>query len=231
MSARYVFDTSVLVEVLRGKRYAYEQLERLGAWAPEAQVWVSVVTVGELQAHVRIEGWGASRIARLHRLLAQLTVAPIDQTVLYFYGEADHFSRNYGRIARGEGGHQRDLSRKNDLWIAGTAMARDATLVTLDRGDMAHFRDYRMYDGHLLNVEVIAQTVAPPAPPERVQQRIKEIEGALASKGVVTDADGLTAISEPLSLADLLAISGQVDRLLRDRRTLARRAAPGPGEG
>lgn len=150
--------------------------------------------------------------------------------MVYFYGEADHFSRNYGRMARGEPGHQRDLSRKNDLWIAATAMARDATLVTLDRGDMAHFRDYRMYDGHLLNVEVIEQAGSEASSPERVRQRIEEVEAALGAKNVVIDAEGRTTIAGAQTLPGLLEIAGQVDRLLKDRRRQHRHAPERPGQ-
>lgn len=81
---------------------------------------VSAVAIGELEAGVLLADDPAVRAARLRRLTAVLSVAPVldvDQTAAARYGQL--------RAATGR-------LPTNDLWIAATALAHDLTLVTRD---------------------------------------------------------------------------------------------------
>ena len=107
-------DTSVLVGagVLPG-------LEVEGGWA------VSAVTVGELHAGVLLAHHEPQQAARLRRLAAVLSEAPVlevDRAVAVCYGEL--------RAATGR-------MPTNDLWIAATALAHDLTLLTADERQAA----------------------------------------------------------------------------------------------
>jgi predicted nucleic acid-binding protein len=107
-------DTSVLVGagVLAG-------LEVEGGWA------VSAVSVGELHAGVLLAHDQLVQAARLRRLSAVLSEAPIlevDRAVTVCYGEL--------RAATGR-------LPTNDLWIAATALAHDLTLLTADERQAA----------------------------------------------------------------------------------------------
>ena len=111
---RALVDTSVLVG---------------GAGAPVTQLgeaWaVSTITVGELHAGVLLAQDHAQQAARLRRLSAVLSAAPVldvDRTVATCYGELRCAT---GRLAT------------NDLWIAATALAHDLTLVTADERQAA----------------------------------------------------------------------------------------------
>ena len=107
-------DTSVLVDagLLAG-------LDVAGDWA------VSAVTVGELHAGVLLANHEPQQAARLRRLSAVLSEAPIlevDRAVAVCYGEL--------RAATGR-------MPTNDLWIAATALAHDLTLLTADERQAA----------------------------------------------------------------------------------------------
>jgi predicted nucleic acid-binding protein len=107
-------DTSVLVGagVLAG-------LDVEGGWA------VSAVSVGELHAGVLLAHDQHVQAARLRRLSAVLSEAPVlevDRAVAVCYGEL--------RAATGR-------LPTNDLWIAATALAHDLTLLTADERQAA----------------------------------------------------------------------------------------------
>jgi len=109
-----IADTSVLIGAFEVVDAAKE-----GTWA------VSVVTIGELYAGVRMAERDAQQSARLKRLAAVLslvTVLDIDRRVATAYGDLRTMSKR---------------APSNDLWIAGTALAHELELVTLDQGQAA----------------------------------------------------------------------------------------------
>jgi predicted nucleic acid-binding protein len=102
-------DTSVLIG-------AYEVVDaaKEGTWA------ASVVTIGELYTGVLLAEHDAEQSARLKRLAAVLslvTVLDITRAVATGYGDLRTLSKR---------------SPSNDLWIAGTALAHDLELLTMD---------------------------------------------------------------------------------------------------
>ena len=107
-------DTSVLIGAFEAIDAAKE-----GSWA------VSVVTIGELYAGVLLAEQDAEQSARLKRLAAVLslvTVLDITRPVATGYGDLRTLSKR---------------SPSNDLWIAGTALAHDLELLTMDREQAA----------------------------------------------------------------------------------------------
>ena len=109
-----LIDTSVLVGA---GIHLDPELE--GGWA------ISVISVGELHAGVLLARDRAQQAARLRRLSAVLTHAPVldlDRAVATCYGEL--------RAATGR-------MPTNDLWIAATALAHDLTLLTADERQAA----------------------------------------------------------------------------------------------
>lgn len=107
-------DTSLLADPVGVVELGIE-----GGWA------LSTISVGELHAGVLLARDSAQRTARLRRLSAVLSEAPMlntDRAVATCYGELRAAT---GRIAT------------NDLWIAATALAHDLTLVTADERQAA----------------------------------------------------------------------------------------------
>ena len=111
---KLLVDTSVLIGAFDAVDAATE-----GAWA------ASVVTIGELYSGVLLAEKDSEQSGRLKRLAAVLslvTVLDINRAVATGYGDLRTLSRR---------------SPSNDLWIAGTALAHDLELVTMDEAQAA----------------------------------------------------------------------------------------------
>lgn len=86
---------------------------------------VSVVTTGELEAGVLLAADPEVRAARLRRLTAVLSVAPVLDVDRVTSARYAQLRAATGRLPT------------NDLWIAATALAHDLTLVTGDERQAA----------------------------------------------------------------------------------------------
>lgn len=118
-----LLDTNIVIHLLRnnevGKRVdaAFQIRHR-----PDRPL-ISVVTVGECLSLVRQFHWGPAKIEAMEALLRELVIVAIDsRPVLERFGELHAWTRSAGRA----------LS-DNDLWIAATAAATSAHLVTTDK--------------------------------------------------------------------------------------------------
>jgi tRNA(fMet)-specific endonuclease VapC len=125
-----ILDTNVLVHLIRqndlGKQIdaEYSLSDR-----PERPL-ISVVTIGEALSLVRKFNWGGTKKHALTELLNNLIVVDINrQAILERYAEIDHFSESNGR-----------RMGQNDVWIAATAAATRAWLITTDK-DFDHLHD------------------------------------------------------------------------------------------
>ena len=91
---------------------------------------ISIVSEAELRVLAEQNGWGPFKMRMLEQLMDYLTVIPIPyRGSLNAYVEIDTYSRNHG-VTMG----------KNDLWIAATARAEGATILTTDQ-DFDHLAD------------------------------------------------------------------------------------------
>jgi tRNA(fMet)-specific endonuclease VapC len=128
-----LLDTSVLVHLIRGNpigRWIDSNLLHSLAEAP----LLSAVTVGETLALARRWDWGAQKVHRLEDLVRQYVVVDIGaKDVLSRYAEVDHVLRRMGNPIQ-----------QNDMWIAATAIASEAHLLTADR-------DFDLLHPHYLN--------------------------------------------------------------------------------
>ena len=122
-TSRFALDTGVLV--------AYVRRGALGDWIEDTYhlrsrsqlSLICVVTEGEIRSLALQRNWGAARQREIQRLIDRFISVPLDfPGVIESYAGLDHFSRQMGRPMG-----------KNDLWIAATARATGATLLTTDR--------------------------------------------------------------------------------------------------
>jgi tRNA(fMet)-specific endonuclease VapC len=82
-----------------------------------------VVVVGELLAFARRNGWGAAKLAVLENLVANLVVVDINlRPVLESYAVLHAHLLHAGT----------PMGQQNDLWIAATAAATGAMVLTTD---------------------------------------------------------------------------------------------------
>ena len=122
----YVLDTNVISAIRRPDR-----APRVAAWLqdkPEAELFLSVITLGEIERGIRAQERVNPGFAADLRAWVDRTVRLFSDRLLAFGSEE---ARIWGRLSQdiGHGGA--------DLMIAATALARGATVVT---GNVEDFR-------------------------------------------------------------------------------------------
>jgi len=116
-------------------------------------LFIAVVTVGEVWSIARQNGWGENRINQLNQILNEFAIADInDDDVIQRYADIDAFSQNR-LVGRSIGASARNMG-KNDLWIASTASVLSASLITTDK-------DFNHLHGQFLDVIWIDPTTNP----------------------------------------------------------------------
>ena len=118
-----LLDTPLLLHLVRRDALATWALDHYGFLREASQPLVSIVSVGEIYAIALRLGWGHQRRQRLEDLLARARVVPLDFSgVIEAYARIDAHCRRMGTPI-GE----------NDTWIAATAHATGARLLTTDK--------------------------------------------------------------------------------------------------
>ena len=135
---RYFLDTNIVLGFIRRNALAQAVAEIL-TLTDDNEIFVSVVSEGELWSIARQSNWGVSRRSDLVNLLIEYQRAGIDDDeLIQRYADIDAFSQNklsdrpLGISARNMG--------KNDLWIVASASLSGASLITTDR-DFDHLHE------------------------------------------------------------------------------------------
>lgn len=133
----YIWDTNILIYVLRKPEFLDNLKIRYGLDDTLSQVSISVVTVGEIHAIALRNRWGQKRMALLYDLLDSLTILFVndDPFLIQMYSEIDVYSQGHHPSLRMTGS-ARKMS-KNDLWIAATTTFAQSTLLSTD-DDFTH---------------------------------------------------------------------------------------------
>lgn len=124
MAESYVLDTGVLVLLARGGPIGTSIAGTYGLLHAGVRPLISVVTHGELLAFVRRNAWGDKKLAIVRKMLENVVTIELSQPVIEAYVELDYASAKHPGGAVNMG--------KNDLWIAATTRAANATLITTD---------------------------------------------------------------------------------------------------
>lgn len=140
----YVLDTNILLYIIRGKQKS-DKIKNFLSNQEDLLLIISIVSMAEIQSIVRQAGnWGDEKIEKLNELLQQLTIINIEsgnRELIESYVNIDAFSQ--GKIPAPNGQKLGMSSRnmgKNDLWIAATAYALNAVLLTTDN-DFDHLHN------------------------------------------------------------------------------------------
>ena len=154
---RFLLDTNILLGLARGAPWARWAYSHFGLGDSEVIYYTSVVCVGELLVLAEKFGWGQQRRIRLDRLLEEWPALPIkDPGILNAYALIDAWSS--GKQVTAPGGASPPKSAvnmgKNDLWVAATAHATGAALLSTDR-------DFEHLDGVWLQYERVDQAAVP----------------------------------------------------------------------
>ena len=117
-----LLDTSVVLHLLRGNETGQRIDTAMDLRARPERPLISVVSIGEALAFARYRNWGRERTSRLEAYLRELVVVDINNSaVLRKYADIHTFLVRQGRTVG-----------NNDVWIAATAAATSALLVTTD---------------------------------------------------------------------------------------------------
>lgn len=122
----YILDTNVLSAARRSDR-----APQVRAWLsskPESELFLSVITVGEIERGIRLQEWRNPDFAHDLQNWLDRTMLVFADRLLSFDAEA---ARILGRLSA-EIGHS-----DADLMIAATALRHDATVVTANISDFA----------------------------------------------------------------------------------------------
>jgi tRNA(fMet)-specific endonuclease VapC len=126
----YLLDTNIVIHSSRRDATQQRIEAEFGLMMAMEPPLISYVTEAEVRAMARRLGWGNARMNQLGFILTLLRRAPVENdAILDAYIEMDYYSHGAGH----------DMG-KNDLWIAATAHATGAALITTDR-DFDHLHD------------------------------------------------------------------------------------------
>ena len=137
----YLLDTSALVNIVRGNDLGKFIQQTYDLLNPATRPLISVVSHGELWAMAARRNWQRNKRQALQQTIdAVVTIDLNAGEIITAYVEVDKLSQTVAKGAR-------TLS-KNDLWIAATAKASNAALLTTDQ-------DFLFLHPHYLFVEYV----------------------------------------------------------------------------
>ncbi|NOT63226.1 MAG: PIN domain-containing protein [Acidobacteria bacterium] len=123
MSELYLFDTNILVHLVRDDATGQQIRARYQPFSYDPQPRFCSVTEGELRSLALQFSWGKHKLNQMEFALAHLGRLTIeDAEVMKAYAMLDAYAQARG-IKMG----------KNDLWIAAVTFVADARLVTTDK--------------------------------------------------------------------------------------------------
>lgn len=138
--ARFVLDTNILIQIVRGKQIAREVSDYISS-QENPEIFISIVSIAEVESLVTQWDWQEQKIKTLGRLLDNLITIDISmghRELIDNYVALDAFSQGKKPAPNGQmlSISSRNMG-KNDLWIASTTLALGAELITMD-GDFDH---------------------------------------------------------------------------------------------
>lgn len=117
-----LLDTNILLHLVRENRLGRSIESKFRLQSRAERPLISIISLGEILAFVKRWNWGLSKTSALENLLRDLVVLEISDETLEHYAQIDVFLRRAGRPVQ-----------QNDMWIAATAAASGAHLLTTDK--------------------------------------------------------------------------------------------------
>ncbi len=149
---RYVLDTNILIHLIRNSAtWEYVENEYL-PFQNGNQTFISFVSVAEILSIARQLGWEQEKMKKLAFLFSEIEIVTVSNTpndlLIQGYVEIDSYSQGKNpQLSLPKDTSARNMG-KNDIWIASTAYALQAHLITTDK-DFEHL-NYVFFDIHLV---------------------------------------------------------------------------------
>lgn len=121
-SRTLLLDTSVLLHLVRNNRVGRSIESRFQLRTRGDKPLISIITLGEALAFSRKLAWGPSKVEALEDLFEDLYVVDLSDEILETYADIEVRLSRTGRPIQ-----------QNDIWIAATAIASKAHLLTTDK--------------------------------------------------------------------------------------------------
>ena len=139
-----LIDTCILISIIRKSSDGQKCIDAIQKIDDNPNLIVSVVSIAELESFALQNNWGEKKPDQIKAIQEKLTCINIDvadKELLTAYAAIDAFSKRKKPDAAGNllSGSARKMG-KNDLWIAATAHALEAPLITTD-GDFDHLNN------------------------------------------------------------------------------------------
>ena len=154
---RVLLDTGMLLGLMRQASWALKADGDLDLSGPKTLAFTSAVCRGELLALAEKRGWGAGRREQMESVLDRFPTIGIDRpSILSAYALIDAWT--HGKMVDSPGGapppKPAASMKQNDLWIAATAHASQAILVSIDK-------DFNHLDGVWFKFVLVSQSSSP----------------------------------------------------------------------
>ncbi len=140
----YVWDTNILLQVVRNDDYLENLNKKYDFFNHLNDVYISVVSIGEIYSLALSNRWGQKKMQRLEKQIEKVTTIPInkDPSILKLYSDIDVYSKNQHPVLKMTGTARK--MGKNDLWIAATTAIFNGTLLSTDN-DSSHLNGQFLY--------------------------------------------------------------------------------------
>ena len=140
--SRYLLDTNILLGFVRSAPWATKIREEHDLADPERMVYTSVVCKGEIFALAEKFGWGRNKRTQLQRVLSRVPTLYLDEAVVSAYALIDAWTHGTSVDSPNSVPPPQPAvaMSQNDLWIAATAYAKEAVLISTD-GDFDHLKE------------------------------------------------------------------------------------------
>lgn len=132
---RILLDTNLLLGLTREASWAMLAYENYIHSGRETMVFTSVICRGEMLALAEKNGWGIERRSRLDQVLQKMPTLGINnRPILQAYAQIDAWTHGNPVKSPHNAPPPRPAiaMKQNDLWIAATAHASGATLLSTD---------------------------------------------------------------------------------------------------
>lgn len=137
--SQYLLDTNMIIIYSRENDFARKIEKHYQLFSDNNDLFVSTVTLGELNAFIKNNNIGRKKRENISNMLAKTTRISIEhEEIIDKYGDIDAFSQGKLKI-KGHEFSARNMG-KNDIWIAATASHFDLELITTDK-DFSHLKD------------------------------------------------------------------------------------------
>ena len=121
----FLLDTGILLHWIRGSKVAQAIEGQFQLQSSGFKPLICEVTLGEIHAFSRSEGWGEPRHRKLAEIQSKLVPVDIsDPRVIQVYANLATLAKKSGWAL---------FHEHNDLWIAAATKVTGATLLTLDK--------------------------------------------------------------------------------------------------